>query len=314
MRILHISDLHIKKQLGPRDAAVLTRLYDFLKANAKDRQFDHIAITGDLRDAKEPTQAPGVDEVVAVLEEIASAANISEKCRIHIVPGNHDRTNGVTNEQKMSKVKDRYDPPNGIFTDTEEMHNCFREFFLPLCEKFYGSANPWQTDEDSFHTMHIDGDDAFIYLNSCIVSIDRKFDNDLLLGVNFYVRPLIEMTKDAKRVFILAHHPIQNLATAEEQCLATLIKPHSGRQAFYWLCGDAHKDHATEGKDYIRLRQVGTVMGSSKGNETTPEFAIYDVPEKKRRLFRFVPHLNCTPTTTHKGGWKRVFENRLSEE
>lgn len=302
MRVLHISDLHIKKRRGKRDIAVLTRLYDFLRTNAKDKEFDYIAITGDLREAK---SAPDVGEVVTILEEIANAAGISEKGRIHIVPGNHDRVNSEKNKQKMKAAKAGYDEQNGIFMDTEDIHLCFEEFFLPLCKMFYGTANPWSTEGDFFHTMCSDGKNAFIYLNSCLVCIDREKDNGLLIGVNFYVRPLIEKTKNAERVFILAHHPIQNLETAEEQNLGELIRPFSEKQTFYWLCGDAHRNNNVDSKDYINLRQVGTVMGSSKGTVTTPEFAIYDISkEEKRRVFNFNPHLNRF--SRHPGGWKRV--------
>jgi hypothetical protein len=112
----------------------------------------------------------------------------------------------------------------------------------------------------------------------------------------------LDSITNSPNIFILSHHPIQNMATQEEDNLKKLINTYTDKR-FYWFCGDAHRNRA-EGKDYIRLYQVGSITGES---ETMPDFAIYDIDEAKvnRRVFRYLPHLNSTSKMP--GGWKRVF-------
>jgi hypothetical protein len=151
------------------------------------------------------------------------------------------------------------------------------------------------------HSVYIDGDNAFIYINSCLVCIDNSADGNIIIGL-LYLKELLDATVDVKNIFIMSHHPIQNFATREEIGLQRMIKFYSGKK-FYWLCGDAHSNR-TDSKDYIFLYQVGSLTGVSS---TIPDFALYDIDDEKveRRVFRFLPHLNST--SVRQGGWKRIY-------
>jgi predicted phosphodiesterase len=302
MRLLHVSDLHLKGSIGIRDENILLRLDNFLAVNAQDIPFDHIVFTGDLKNADDGAD---INTVTLIINRIATAANLTKKECIHIVPGNHDfkREDGDKNE--VERIRKTYDYDNGTFYNSKVclplLLNRFDDFFWPFCDGFYGEANPWETRNRPLHTMRIDGESAFIYLNSCLTCIDNSSDGSLVIGLA-YLKALLDETADAKNVFIISHHPMQNFATREEAELQKLITSHTGK-AFYWLCGDAHRNR-TGSKDYINLYQVGPLTGASS---EIPDFAIYDIAGEKlkRRVFRFLPHLNSTSSS--QGGWKRVY-------
>jgi len=153
------------------------------------------------------------------------------------------------------------------------------------------------------HALFIDKKNAFIYMNSCLTCIDRNRDGDLVVG-SFYLQQYIKTLTNVDNIFILSHHPIQNLTNREETALERLVKSVTNKK-FYWLCGDAHNNRAGS-KDYLKLYQVGSLTGNSR---TIPDFAIYDINdnnnELERRVFRFLPHLNSA--SPNPGGWKRVY-------
>jgi len=301
MRILHISDLHLKTDFGRKYKGILKRVCDFLEENAKRKPFSHIVFTGDLRDTKDSST---IDEAISIVEQIALAANVKSKGCVHIIPGNHDLTR-VGSEDDIAKIRREYDFDNGTFSDYKSsfsiMTERFKDFFWPLCERYYGLLNPWGNENGLPHKVRVDDENAFILTNSCLTCIDNGHDGNLVIGLN-YLSELIEKERVAKRFFILAHHPIQNLHSREEHELQAMIASFPDKR-FFWLCGDAHNNRASA-REYITSYQVGSLVGISS---TVPDFAIYDVADGQleRRVFRFLPHLNFS--SANKGGWKRVF-------
>jgi 3',5'-cyclic AMP phosphodiesterase CpdA len=301
MRILHISDLHLKAEVGLRDENLLSRLHDFLKANVDDAPFDHIAITGDLRDVND---CASVDDAAKIIEDLVLTTKIAGKHCVHIIPGNHDLTRGIVDAAQIQALRTNYNFDNGMFRNANETLfptlKRFEDFFFRFCAKFYNTENPYNPTA-SPHALRVVDDAAFIYLNSCLTCIDNAADGNLLIGL-MHLRQLLDNTGAAQKIFILSHHPIQNLATREEAGLADLIKSYEGKK-FYWLCGDVHHNR-TSHRGYIWIFQVGSLTGASS---TIPDFAIYDIDDFgiKRRVFRFLPHLNST--SAKPGGWKRVY-------
>ena len=303
MRILHISDFHLKAPFGQPVDNIFSRLYSFLAANAEETRFDHIVITGDIRDSKEGADC---ESIIRIIREIMVSTKIEQESLVHIIPGNHDLNRNVDDETVIGKIRDDYDFDRWIFARHTEslplMLNRFDGFFMQLCDLFYDkSGNPWNKNQNP-HVLYIDNRHAFISLNSCLTCINSKRDGELLIGIH-YLQQLIEAINDAKNIFILSHHPLQNLSNREETELERLLLSIKEKN-LYWLCGDAHNNRAS-GREYIKLLQVGSLTGSSK---TIPDFAIYDIDDDnalKRRVFRFLPHLNGA--SANPGGWKRVY-------
>ena len=303
MRLLHISDLHIREQVGLSDENILSRFCDFLIVNASVTPFDHIVLTGDLRDARDSI---AVDDAVSIVNRIVKSTNIVKKESIHVVPGNHDlKRCDDEDKNAIGKIRKAYDYKNGTFSDTaislSLMVSRFDEFFWPFCDIFYGEFNPWKKRNTNPHTICIDKENAFVYLNSCLTCIENNMDGNLVVGLA-YLDKLLKIASDAKNIFIMSHHPIQNFATAEEAGLQRLVESYPDK-IFYWLCGDAHSNRACS-RDYVHLYQVGSLTGRAS---TIPDFAIYDIANGKieRRVFRFLHHLNSP--SPNQGGWKRVY-------
>jgi predicted MPP superfamily phosphohydrolase len=301
MRLLHISDLHIRESIGRNDEYILSRFCDFLTANALVIPFDHIVLTGDLRDGQDSV---AVDDAVSIVNHITKSVNVVKKESIHVVPGNHDLKRGDGEDKNIiGEIRKAYDCKNGTFSDISLplMVARFDEFFWPFCDKFYGESNPWQERNANPHALRFDKENAFVYLNSCLTCIENNMDGNLVVGLA-YLDKLIKIASDAKNIFIMSHHPIQNFATGEEAELQRLVESYPDK-IFYWLCGDAHRNRAGS-RDYIHLYQVGSLTGMTS---TIPDFAIYDITDGKmeRRVFRFLPHLNSP--SPNQGGWKRVY-------
>ena len=305
MRILHISDLHLEEPMGIDVENVIERFYAIIAANAKEKPFSQIVITGDIRNSKNEIS---VDSAIEVINKIAASANVSNKQQIHFVPGNHDLNRGSS--KKLEGIRNRYDYINGTFHEAKSelpiMLDRFNSFFWKLCDKYYNDVNPWNDRIRNPHYLKIHGDYAFIFINSSLGCINRSQDGNLIIGTA-YLKQLVDsaVEQNASIVIFFAHHPIQNLENLEETALDHLLSKYTN-VTFFWMCGDAHGNrHSLRG--YIRLYQVGCL---TKRKEAIPDFAIYDIcgTSVDRKVFRYLEHLN-NPARAGKppGGWKRVY-------
>lgn len=305
MRVLHISDLHLKEPIGIEVDNILKRFYIITAANAKEKPFDQIVITGDIRNS---ISGISIDGAIDVIDHIAASAGLLNKEQIHLLPGNHDLKRG--NSKKIEEIRKKYDFSNGTFDDTKIdlrlMLNRFRDFFWNLCEQYYNGINPWNDRIRNPHYLRVVNEYALVFINSALCCIDRTCDGDLIIGTA-YIKQLIDaaVEMNSKTVIFFAHHPIQNLSNLEETALNTLLMTYTGL-TFYWMCGDAHGNRKSP-RGYITLYQVGSLT-VSKG--LIPDFAIYDISNDAldRKVFRFLGHLNNPPMPgKNAGGWKRVY-------
>jgi 3',5'-cyclic AMP phosphodiesterase CpdA len=310
MRILHISDLHFEEELGIATSRIKDRFCSFIGENLKAFPIDVIVITGDLRTSPGDTS---VDTVKVNLEEIADSVGVFDKKRILIIPGNHDLSRGKTeedikqNDNFVRDVRKKYNVKQGTFKnkgkDMPKMLSRFDEFFFPLCDAFYGKANPF-VKGNPHYICELDGF-TFICLNSCLTCLNSSSDGDLRIGLND-LKALVERASEAKNIIILSHHPIQNINSDEEIGLKTLFSSY--KKNFVWLCGDTHQKY-NENRDYIHQFQVGGLFGTA--GDSVPDFAIYefgkpfDEFEITRKVFVFSDHLNYSSPLP--GGWKRVY-------
>jgi len=305
MRILHISDLHLKDPKGIEVEGVLERFFDIITVNAREQRFDQIFVTGDIRDSR---SGISVRSAIDVITNIASSAGVSDKRYIHLLPGNHDLNRRESKE--IEEIRKVYDYSNGTFNnakpDLRILQNRFKCFFWELCKQYFSTTDPWCDHRQNPHYLRVVGGFAFICVNSALCCISNSRDGSLIIGTA-YLKQLIDAAVDqnVEKVFIFAHHPIQNLATLEETALNDLLIGYKDL-SFYWMCGDAHMNRQNL-REYIDTYQVGSL---TIRKDLIPDFAIYDISdtEIKRRVFRFIGHLNnpAKPGKTT-GGWKRVY-------
>lgn len=305
MRILHISDLHLKNPMGIEAGNILDRFYSIVTANAKEKPFDQIVITGDIRDSENGICA---EETINIFNKIATSANALDKQHIHLVPGNHDLNRNVGKE--IEEIRRKYNYDNGTFNNAESdlpvMLNRFNDYYWNLCELYYGKVNPWQDRLYNPHYLRVYNEYAFIFINSSMSCINNVGDGNLIIGTA-YIKILIDsaIEQGASTVVFFAHHPIQNLATPEETSLCSLLTIYN-KIKFFWMCGDAHKNRQSS-KSYIQLYQVGSL---TINKSLIPDFAIYDMTNDDihRKVYRFLEHLNNPPKSGKStGGWKQVY-------
>jgi len=304
MRVLHISDLHLKEPKGIEVEGIIQRFLGIISENTMKQRIDQIVITGDIRDSR---SLISIESAIDVITDITVAANLSDKQCIHLLPGNHDLNRGKS--KKIETIRKEYDYSNGTFynadTDLKVLQNRFNNFFWKLCEQYYNEANPWSDRKNNPHYLRVFGEYAFVCVNSALCCLSNSQDGNLIVGTA-YLKRLIDLAVDqnVKRVMFFAHHPIQNLANPEETALNDLLIRYKD-VSFSWMCGDAHVSRQNP-REYIDLYQVGSLTIKK---ELIPDFAIYDVSDDEisRRVFRFLGHLNnpAKPGRTT-GGWKRV--------
>ena len=305
MRILHISDIHLKEPKGIEVEGILKRFYGIIAANARESSFDQIVITGDIRNS---VSSISVDGAIDVINSIAKSANVTDKHQVHFVPGNHDLDR--YDNDKINEIRKNYDILNGTFYDPKIdlpiMLRRLNTFFWNLCEKYYGEIDPWSGRSNNPHYLTQYGKHALIFINSSLCCINRAHDGNLILGTA-YIKELVDaaVERKASGLMFFAHHPIQNLDNLEETALDTLLSRYPD-MIFYWMCGDAHGSRQSP-REYVRLYQVGSL---TKRERSIPDFAIYDVNCDiiDRKVFRYIEHLNNpTKRGNPTGGWKRVY-------
>ena len=304
MRILHISDLHLKEPLGIKSNSILERFNEIIYINANEKRFDEIVISGDIRDS---TGGINARNAAAVIERIALSAKLSDMQCVHIVPGNHDLERGESD--RISDIRRGYDYANGTFkdpkSDLQYMLERFNGFFFNLCRELYGDVSPWGIQQGNPHCISIHEDYALILLNSSMCCISNDNDGNLIIGTSYIKQLIDDYEKNVRSVIFIAHHPMQNLANPEDTAFTELLSTYADTQ-FYWMCGDAHNNRQSP-REHVSLYQVGSLTIS---NDSIPDFAIYDIDDGYfgRKVFRFIDHLNRPAKNGAKsGGWKRVY-------
>ena len=144
---------------------------------------------------------------------------------------------------------------------------------------------------------------CFVFLNTSLCCLSEAEDGNLILGLA-YMTPIMKkaLSSNVKRVYFVAHHPLQNITSREDKALQELLRRFCNMH-FFWLCGDAHENRNCS-RDFIETHQVGSLTSYKT---VIPDFSIYDIDDDvfSERIFHFLPHLNSTSSTP--GGWKRVY-------
>lgn len=197
MKFIHISDLHFNPNNDGRTSRnIRAELIPYLQE--LNITADELLITDDYRHAglqRKRTQAD-IDDVVNYIKDIAKAVNITEVTRIHLVPGNHDRSRGKGEAHRIAEIRSNYDPSKGVF-DKDDLKFLLQKFnyFRRVCGTLYGVGNYWKPSV--LHTYRVIDRTVFLYLNTAIMhncDEDRK-QHRLIIGNDYFDRLLIEIKK-----------------------------------------------------------------------------------------------------------------------
>ena len=239
MRFVHISDLHFNPdEDGRTSREIREQLIPYLQGLSISA--DELLITGDLRHAKhQGKEQKDIDAVVEYIKEIAEAVNITDAEHIHLVPGNHDRDRGVS-EDKNAEIRKYYNPDNGRF-DKKDLILLQRQFeyFKKVCDTLYGSDNYWDAAE--LHTYRVLGGMVFLYLNTAVMHNSDEDKGRLIIG-NDYLDILLKDIKEKHPdypIIVLAHHSPDCFEKHEKEAVEHILMKHPN--ASLYLCGDAHE-------------------------------------------------------------------------
>jgi tetratricopeptide (TPR) repeat protein len=239
MRFVHISDLHFNpKEDGRTSREIREQLIPYLQGLSISA--DELLITGDLRHAKhQGKEQSDIDAVVEYIKKIAAAVNITDAEHIHLVPGNHDRDRGVS-EDKNAEIRKYYNPDKGRF-DKDDLDLLQRQFdyFKKVCDTLYSPNNYWEAAE--LHTYRVLGGTVFLYLNTAVMHNSDEDKGRLIIGNDCMDRLLREI--DTKYpdfpIIVLAHHSPDCFEKHEKEAVEHILMAHPN--ASLYLCGDAHE-------------------------------------------------------------------------
>lgn len=245
MRWMHISDIHYNPAGDGRSSSQLReKLPDYLKD--LEIQVDEVFVTGDFRFAKEQGDTDEVAKAaVAFVRELAKSVGVRDSKNIHVVPGNHDITRLVLEEDKgkLSDIRKGYSFESGNFPHEERDYLLKRfSFFRRICTELYSAGDSaWSKNPNSIHTYHYcEKNNIFILYLNTVISYNADEDHGhLLMGNNDLYEVLKEIrAKDKEGLIIaLAHHGMEYLAKRERQIVENLFKDYSVN---FYLCGDNH--------------------------------------------------------------------------
>ncbi|MCL1852016.1 MAG: metallophosphoesterase [Peptococcaceae bacterium] len=310
MRLLHISDFHLSQSLGEKANEILDRFYGtaeidgIITANAKEKPFDVLIITGDIRNCR---SGLSVKTSLQIIDKIAISSGIDDISKIHLVPGNHDLNREDSFIPHIEEARDRYDYENGYYSDESNtlplLNSRFNDYFWNLCDNLYKENDPWRRRNENPHYSVQKGNTGFVFLNTSLCCLSYAEDGQLNIGRIYLKQHIDSIVKSgATHIFIVAHHPVQSFENREEKALQNLLSLYENTK-FIWLCGHAHEYRAC-----VRGRLLTFQAGSlTKYEDVIPNFVIYDFEDGVlcNRIFSYLPHLNTTSKPP--GGWKRVY-------
>lgn len=209
--ILHLSDIHFKKDLGgtypPFPGKVNEWLIDRIKTHLEeiDENLDYVVVTGDITFSGKAVEFETAKNFFGSLKKV-----VPEKTELLIVPGNHDvDRNKVNSIFRLHKVVSSGESEN--FLKNEDN---IRFFVNPKFELFYKFVNEIQPGlygdcENYFWVKdNLEKNVSFLGLNSCWASEEKSENMKIALGLR-QLNGAIAKSKTTNRI-ILMHHPLDN--------------------------------------------------------------------------------------------------------
>ncbi len=315
IRILHLSDLHIKADSDLK--SLLQPLIADIRYSEVGLGFDkldYLVISGDLTNYATPAEFERARQFISELIEQFQIS--TERCII--IPGNHD----LSWEEKFyrwtkklpnmrSLPSDSYLQQGEVFlirneeTYSERFEN-FSRFYQELLHKDY-SLN---SQEQCISSLFTDTKIQFLAMNSCY-KIDEHFQNRSGICPDALSRGLLDADQQIQQAKLeqpkilriaVWHHPVTGNEKMQQDDFLGLLQ-----QANYKLCLHGHiHEVRTDIIGYFHPRQIHVAGTGSFGApvnarpESTPR--LYNLLEIERDLSKIKVHTRCLKKEG--GAWK----------
>ncbi|WP_027205049.1 metallophosphoesterase family protein [Butyrivibrio fibrisolvens] len=281
MKFLHISDLHYDPVHDGRTSRNLREeLIKYLKE--QNIVADELLITGDYRyAATQRKNQDEIDKVVQYINRIAETIGV-EKSHIHIIPGNHDCDRNDDDEERISKIRGKYDTAKGVFDENDLLFLTERfEYFRMVCNSLYQTDTYWP--KDKLHTYQVSNNTVFLCLNTAIMhssDTDRK-EKRLVIGNDILDQLLDEINKEYPEypIIILAHHSPDLFEKHEKEAVESILRNHTNIQLY--LCGDSHEAWPRPLANTVEItmgslkQETGAEETFMYGDTNTQEYKVY---------------------------------------
>jgi predicted phosphodiesterase len=307
IRILHLSDLHIKADSDPQ--SLLQPLIADIRYSEGVLGFeklDYLVISGDLTNRATPAEFEQARQfILGLIEQFYIS---TERCII--IPGNHDLSwdediyvwKPKRSVDVSSLLNDRYiEQGKGFLVRIEELYpkrfENFSRFYCKLLNKEY-SLNP---EDQCISSLFVDTRIQFLAMNSCY-NIDEHCQNRSGIYPDALSRGLLAAEQEIKqaqleRLEILRiavwHHPVTGDEKMKQDAFLGLLQ-----QANYKLCLHGHiHEVQTEIIGYHHPRKIHVAGTGSFGApsparpESTPR--LYNFLEIERDLSKIKVHTRC---------------------
>ena len=221
LRILHISDLHFGSSVDFNQNQVQTSLLSFVRSDGQG--FDALVVTGDVA-----YSGRTAEYVLArnFLADLVEAARVPAS-HIAICPGNHDvdrmAVDSLTRTLESTEQSDRYFSSRDECVHIAHGQKAYSKFYEDVTKRpFYRSdtlSGPicFNSERETVEIWE---------LNTPIFSRDDHDHGKLWVGrASFEKVPAIEILRNgAKARILIGHHPLEWLASEEEERIRALIE------------------------------------------------------------------------------------------
>lgn len=233
MRILHLSDLHIDKNLIQDQRIVLRALFsDLAQEVIKNGEFDLVVFTGDLIAKGAYTE----DNIELAINEficpLIAAARI-DKSKFFMVPGNHDvdlksqsgilakAQRSLAGNEEISNHLSEVIQPDGLKNGFEKFNKLYNDY---VKAPSLVNNSHYRSYVLTLGSLKV----GIAALNSAWRSTGAAHDGDygkLLIGVK-QIEDVLESLQDVDIRLALLHHPINWLIPKETQQLHRQLLLH----------------------------------------------------------------------------------------
>lgn len=202
IKILHLSDLHIKKATLEQDEK-FNSLVEIIFVQHNIKPFDYIFITGDIIDCG---NVNSYKQAYQYLTYLFDKLNFNKK-NVFIVPGNHDN-----NLKINEKIEDaiRKDLTNATFDEIQKLELKNKSILDKLKDRqkeFFKFLNTLNINSKIPHHI-LDEDRHIVCINSSIFSDIHDYRNQIYF-VNYQFKEIKKiLSSKNEKIFILTHHPI----------------------------------------------------------------------------------------------------------
>jgi hypothetical protein len=229
MRIIHLSDLHIRKDLIPDQLTIIEALFDDLMAVKKETPPDIIVFSGDLTFSAQKDQFELAEK--HFLMPLMRALDLTPD-KVVLIPGNHDvdislidefQEEGLRSKLVKRDTVNRLLDDHNLIASTTSRLDPWRDFHAA----FYQGNAPTRCGPLAYvHDFGCDGKSvAFASVASCWRATGAGDDADrghLLIGER-QLATVKDKTRDADLRLIGWHHPIDWLADFDMRDAQTIL-------------------------------------------------------------------------------------------